>query len=155
MRLGLRSTSLLVVAIALAALAGLSCGKKREPLVPRKENALEQYFYARATWLEPGFKRRGNERQRQLRLAIEGMREVIDGFPQDDAVVTRALAEYDTGLCYRALGETDRAREAYLRVRDYKRFSLQPSLHQSARDELNAIIDAAHERVRELEGRNP
>lgn len=143
----------LLVLLLIGGGAALVLRTSRPTAIERKQDVLEQYFHARTTWLEPGFRQRGNERQRLLRDAVRGMQAVIDGFPSDDAAVTRALAEYDIGLCYRTLGETDRAREAFLRVRDYKRFS-SSGMHPSGRDALDALLEAARERLRELNARS-
>ena len=143
-------TPLLLVAVVCCT-AALWPRLRPDP-IPLKADALEQYFYARETWLEPGFRLKGSERQRLLREALRGLQVVVEAFPGDEAVVTRALAEYDSGTCYRALGETDRAREAFLRVRDYKRY-ITTRLHPSGRDELEALLEAARERLREVDGR--
>lgn len=146
-----RAIALLLIA-AIAAGAAFLVSRTVPAAVPRKASALEQYFYARETWFEPGFRLKGSERQRTLQDAVRGMQAVVERFPDNDAVVTRALAEYDTGLCYRTLGETDRAREAFLRVRDYKRFT-SAATHPSGRDALEALLEAARERLRDLDGR--
>ena len=143
----------LLIVLLIGGCAALVLRTTRQPPIERKADVLEQYFHARATWFEPGFRQRGSERQRLLRDAVRGMKAVIDGFPSDDAAVVRALAEYDIGLCYRALGETERAREAFLRVRDYKRFC-SSSMHASGRDALDALLKAARDRLRELNMRS-
>lgn len=139
---------LLVVATVTAAALALT---HHTDDVPLQADALEQYFYARSKWFEPAFKKHGDERQTLLRQAIVGLQAVIHRFPERPAVTTRALAQYDCGVCYRALGETWRAREAFLRVRDYRRYFMPGvSMHTAGRDTLRVIVDAADARIREL-----
>lgn len=148
----MRRAIALLLLVAIAASAAVLISRTGPLPIPPKASALEQYFYARETWFEPGFRLKGSERQRMLQNAVRGLQAVVERFPSDDAMVTRALAEYDTGLCYRTLGESDRAREAFLRVRDYKRFT-GSATHPSGRDALDALLEAARERLRELDGR--
>jgi hypothetical protein len=140
--------------IALVALGAAVAWRMRPEAVPRKADALEQYFYARTTWFDEGFRAHGAERQHLLRQAVGGLQAVVEYFPEPDAVVTRALAEYDTGLCYQAMGETERARAAFQRARDFRRFVHDGGkMHPAGRDSLEVIVESSKQRLRELEGR--
>lgn len=152
----MRRLLMVVLVLAIGVGLGFLAWRARPQEVPRQADALEQYFYARTLWFEPGFRARGAERQRWLREAVRGMQAVVDYFPERQAVVTRTLAEYDSGLAYRGMGETARAREAFLRVRDARRFTQErgpDALHAAGRNTLNVIIDAAQRQLRELDGR--
>jgi len=139
---------LLFVVVAVLALAG--CGSTAD--VPRQEDAVTQYDYARATWYDPAFDVQGSARQERLRQAVDGFQAVVRYFPDDaQAVTTRALAEYYTGLCRLQLGETERARAAFMRCRDAQRQATDASLHPAARATLRTILDQAREQIRRLD----
>lgn len=131
--------------------------------IPLQADVLDQYFYARTNFLEPGFRARGTERQRMLHQAVNALRLVVEKFPAPQAIPTRALAEYDSGLCYRAMGETERAREAFIRVREYRRYVPPyrgmdadldaPWMHPAGQDTLRVIVDAALHQIRQIDGR--
>lgn len=137
-----------------AALLLTGCGQTEE--VPRQPDAVAQFFYARETWYAPAFSVQGKDRQARLRQAVEGFQAVVRYFPEDSAVTTRVLAEYYTGLCRMQLGETDRARAAFMRCRDVQaQANGNSGLHEAGRATLRTIMDQAREQIRRLDEVKP
>ncbi len=116
-------------------------------------DAMSQFEYARTRFFEPGFRAHGDRRQFLLSRAIEALTMVVTRFPQPLSCTTRALAEYDTGLCYCALGEVHRGRNAFLRVVDDRRYTVSGSRMPAAgKDTLRTLIAAAQAQIRQLKG---
>ena len=142
------STLLLLAVIAVVALAVLwGCS----PWSVRKSSALEQYFYARDEFVVPAFNAHGKKRKNLLRRAISALQVVTTDFSENQSLLTRALAEHDVGLCFVELGETERARQAFLRCQDFKHHLSGQSLPASARTYLRTIVDDAREQRKKLD----
>lgn len=145
-----RSVKRLRAILLAAALLACGCGASGWQAVPTQSDALAQYLYARDHYYVPAFDRAGPARDALLRQAVDGFQSVVHRFPEDAACTTRALAEYDTGLCQMRLGETERARTSFMRCRDYRRFAA--SMPAAGRPTLIAVMDRAREEIRKIDG---
>lgn len=143
----MRALSLLLLVLALL-VAG--CGRDA---VPRQSDAIGQYMYAYDECYVPALAEKGDERARGLRRSVRAFQAVVERFPDDASATTRALAEYHTGVCQALLGESGRARESFLRCRDYRRLAETGQFVDAGRVTLLAIVAGAREQLRRLDGR--
>ena len=95
----------------------------RQEEIPRQPDAVAQYLYAHDECYVPALAESGDAKGRKLRVAVRAFQAVVTLFPDDASATTRALAEYYTGVCQAMLGESGRARESFLRCRDYRRLA--------------------------------
>lgn len=145
---GMSRFCLVVLSVLLAFLVGC-----RQDEIPRQPDAVGQYLYAHDECYVPALDETGEEKSRRLRRAARAFQAVVERFPEDSSATTRALAEYYTGVCQAMLGESGRAREAFLRCRDYRRLAEGDHFAAPGRVTILAIVAGAREQLRRLDGR--
>jgi len=127
---------------------GIIGSAQKTEKIPKKESALEQYFYARDNFYEPATRATGEERLRLYRLNILALQMVIDEFHNPQSITTRTLAQYEQGRCYLELGEKRKAREAFNKCLKYPLPEGEPkdtadtlliTLHFLAQEELKLL----------------
>jgi tetratricopeptide (TPR) repeat protein len=94
--------------------------------VPRKESVVKQYFFAVDEFLKPAYKAKGAEGEALLKKSIIAMTRLIEWFREERDMPTACVAQFQIAEAYKRLGDTARAKEAYKKCLDYKRYAKDP-----------------------------
>jgi hypothetical protein len=115
--------------------------------IPKQEDALDQFSHAMMTYYLPAGRAKGEERKKLCKKAILALAAVWEYFPETKSHLILIEAHFYQGMCYKSLGQTRKAVDAFLAAHRIpvpgaaldKNQADQITYHRQARNQLMSL----------------